>query len=546
MQLNAFDPVLTVPAPFVIHDSRGFLQGRVHQITSFLRFLVEKLAALVKYVMTQIGLRRPMVHDEIENRNPRVNFESVPRFKEFSLDSKSPYKIVDHPGERATFDRQLLQEYSRDFLTALTTLENRLQEAENRPNPKDLIYYPIVLRKCWEENSPDWRAQDLDPREHKRFFAQMQEHFIQLSALMEKYKGHHEFIYSCLKQIDLFLAQKIFPDESLSPALSEGKKERFLGFHYLFSIVNSHISSIKNRDPQHAQLVCNLKIRFANLPIADSVVREEPLLPLYLSSVEQLTHCIKYFRSEESQAVNELAQEILRGAQFPSEQVKRIRKFTSKKTSRLGAANRLILRKALFRKEKVSSGERKRRLSALTGTGWYASSDKTMHLWRVSTARQFFEDQLSRPEEQVQIPHWYHATPTGKLVKIIQSAVLKVLKEGSYLGFWFAATRLPSYGPNGFAMNGDFIGDRVNIKTRHEDNIWRGLFADVSLRFPRYGRPTIVYLGVEKKTDKLDVRQRLRVQKLPLKVFSTAQIDFMNEKVLTLVGRPNLPETWWG
>lgn len=393
---------------------------------------------------------------------------------------------------------------------------------------------------------------------------------VSLSRFLDHNDQNEEEVTKCFVQIDKLLFNNFF-NKSLKGKLNlmihEGEKSRLKPLQGLFSILEKHISIIQNKDPK---LAARLKIKFANLPIkfgneADKDGRFH-FPGLFLSETDQLTILIDHFKSKENTKIDKIINVL---DQIRQKDLSKIAKMAAVESSRLSKINQFKLQNALDKLMGIhapsnwsqqcdvyKSLENHLKFCDLVKNGKII--DK---LWRTSKAKQFFEKQLGRTEDEIQIPRWYHATKHNQDINffdpIIAGGKVEVMHNGTFRGAWVSNRREASYGDSVLAFSHRIakIDPTAHIRTNNPSGVrWRGMQKAIPFISQTPSSPREQYLslvGLSSGKDRKDIKVQLikdleNITILDPVVISVAQVDYIQKNIFKAVGCPNLSEKWWG
>jgi|GEM_PF-6345093 len=405
------------------------------------------------------------------------------------------------------------------------------------------------------------------------------EHIIAFSAFLEKNSDHEDFIYQSLTMIDLFLTEAFFNSGSgRGLCLRENIKLDLIVLHEFFPIVEKYFNVIQQKDPQ---LALNLKVKLANLPLAHITERHQKFPNVYLTEKDQLTLLVDHFQQQEDHHLKALIDQLSFKQNFTELDLHRLSKMVVTEDSHLREENQSKLRLALRNQMGASvpanwdsskTVEGSLRAFYLRGLFSHFYSPISMYgftheinnhsgilsLHRASKARVFFDRQTTLPEDQIQIPRWYHATDYSNLDPIITSGKIEVRHKQAFNGAWVSDQIEQSMGgmnPSALVFNSRItkIDPDVFIGFEQNRERWRGSQHPI----PLAGSNTVsnlLIVGVYKDFQKIsnqnhkkDVRKKLQKENLGhVTVVSVDQIDYVQKEFMKILGNPNLNEKWWG
>ena len=391
-----------------------------------------------------------------------------------------------------------------------------------------------------------------------------------LSDFIDLISNDEQLMTQCFTRIDEILFSKIFSYNSkLRLVLDEDDKSGLKSLQQLFPIVNKYISFIEKKNKE---LATRLKIKFANLPVKvgqDESVDSHIQFPnLYINEVEQVRILIDHFQRKEDKKIDEVLN-ALGSANFSQENFNKIAKMAADDRSHLSKNNRLKLQDALrklkrfpipssWSYQEVQKSIHKHFLSTSN------NSKKVQKLWQTSKAKQFFEAQAGKNEDEIHIPRWYHATKHNISENffdlIAASGEIKVMHKGSYKGAWVSNQRESSYGDSVFIFSHRIrkIHPKAKIRTRNNDGVrWRGLQKDIPFIEAQnniHGKKEefLSLIGIRNGYDKNDIKTRIIKdlrEKKGLKnpvIFSVRLVDYIHKNILKSIGCPNFSSRWWG
>ncbi|MFI0434850.1 MAG: hypothetical protein ACH350_03845 [Parachlamydiaceae bacterium] len=417
---------------------------------------------------------------------------------------------------------------------------------------------------------------------HKKDHHATYDHLVKLSGLIDKNQHRVTFVHDCFCAMESFLATSVFTSQT-ELCLQETKKTDFIVFHEFLSIADKHLGLIDQKDPA---LCLKLKLKLANLPLRDqagsAVSRQDRFPNIYVSEADQAAILSVHFQQEEDQLVSE-AISVISSKKLQTQDLNKIAKMVSDDRSYLSDQNKIKIKneivKILGRQIQGSSKSiytllddkinQQKFLGYSTGysTGYsngyphfhqgsgFVVSPAIDKLYRASKAKQFFFKQRVLPENFIQVPRWYHTTP--RLLKIIESAQIKVAHEKAYKGAW-VSTQIErgGYGDSVLVFNHRisrlddgkvFIGYEAGGGTVSNGVRWRGLQCPIPL--VDYTSSYVTLIGIPKlklKTDKQLILNKLKLVNATPTVMSTDQVDYMQKEIIKTIGNPNLNESWWG
>jgi hypothetical protein len=442
----------------------------------------------------------------------------------------------------------------------IITLTSDLNEA--------LEKYPEILRLYLE-----------DQYKHRKDNHDIFERLTMLEGLLDVYKQNEGFVEEALILIDLFLTNVFFtsPDESCLP---EEKKIDVIVFHVFFTILNQHIGAIQDREPE---LALKLKIKLANLPLHKDIDRAS-FSNIYLTEREQLNLLIVHFQKRETEAVDLAIQYFAFNGPLNMQDVKRLARFVTKDQSPLAQKNvekirgelQKLMGKAAPKRWDDKSAVREAlnhffnprqnfsRPQSFYQSHFYNRCHEDLYkklpvginaLHLACQAKRYFEDQMGKPDDEILLPRWYHATDYPNVRKIVKSKKIKVLHRQAFNGAWVSDQREPTMGDCTFVFTHNVSLVDPNVFIGYENGNgqgkvrWRGLQNSIPLD-GFAGRPTLAYVGLKKtatKTEKKAVLEILQRKGFPITtIFRNEQVDYIRMEILRMIGNPNLTEKWWG
>jgi len=415
-----------------------------------------------------------------------------------------------------------------------------------------LLTYPAILRQYAQEQfSGNTSINKLD----------IYEHLALLSGFMTQHAENEEFIYNCLRQVDLFLT-KVFFNSKTELCLQEQQKIDLIVFHEFFAIVEKHFHILLMRDHR---LAIDLKVKLANLPLRDEIVREEKFPNVHLSEQDQLTILISHFQREEDRCLKAIINKIRR-KKFAKRDINKLAKMIVETKSHLTSSNRAALQEAISSHMGKSAPAKWDDVSVVKASLskhlpykiWNYSDDHdvdVLNLSRASKARWFFDRQNGLSEDQIQILRWYHTTAYDNINLIINSkpARIKVLHKQIFEGAWVSTQIEPDMGNSVFVFSSRIMSVDPDVFIGFEQGkvLWRGLQKDIPLAGLAASKvPNVVLVGVCKgasKSHKTTIVRNLQAIKLDdVYVTSIGQVHYMQKEVIKIIGNPNLSSKWWG
>jgi hypothetical protein len=344
-------------------------------------------------------------------------------------------------------------------------------------------------------------------------------------------------------------------------------------FHEFFTIVDNHLAIVEKKD---SQLAVRLKVKLANLPLRDDV---DPITQLpvpidrkvkfpnvHLSERNQVTILVSHFQSEEDKNLATFIANLPSQAKFSDKDIKKLTRMAVKGTSHLSNANMLQLQNALKNKlgshapinwddfNKVQNAIMSYNHGAFFG--YFGDSAQVVALHQASKAKKYFERQLGLPEDQIQIPRWYHATKHNQggcnyLSDIIKAGQINVEHRQAFKGAWVSTQREWEFGNSVFVFNHRIAKLDPNVFIGYEKGKvrWRGLqYAIPLLDASKVSYLSLIglYQGADKMV-KADVKQKLENKNIKnLTIVSVELVDYIQREIIKTIGNPNLSEKWWG
>lgn len=442
--------------------------------------------------------------------------------------------------------------------------EAEIKELQNKLD-KILATYPNLIRKYLENKF------SLDSHRDSH---EIYQHLVMLSGFMEANADNQAFIQDCLKQIDAFLTHSLFTSAT-ELCLQEQNKTVLIIFHQFLSIVDKHIEVIAKTD---RRLALRLKVKLANLPLTDHIdsktkapkSRQELFPNAHLSEREQVGILVGHFQFEEDQCVAKVILKI-RTRNLSAKDLNKLSKMISDDRSRLSSANKRKLQDALENAMGTSvptgsahsiSATLKKKFKTSSNpyvdSGYHpygydqnVDSADILTLHRASKAKQFFENQLGLPENQIHIPRWYHAT--NHFALIINSGQVNVEHRQAYEGAWVSTQRQVEFGNSAFVFNHRIAKLDPNVFIGWEGGKvrWRGLQTPIPLVDKTTKISNISLFGIFKgasKADKQNLINSFKKKGLAPVIVSVDQVDYIQRGVIGVggIGNPDLTAKWWG
>lgn len=396
--------------------------------------------------------------------------------------------------------------------------------------------------------------------------------------------NNEDFVYNCLKQIDVFLTKSFFASGA-ELSLQEEKKVDLIVFHEFFAIVDKHYKLLEKKDPE---LAIKMKIKLANLPLVDEKPAKvdwagkitAPSVPtdrakkypnLNLTEKNQLDILIKHFKNEEDTLVGTIIYNLnaYSTQKFTQEDVKKLARMLVPGKSRLSNANRIKLQDAFKASmgnqapqnwNKVDDVQNKLEAyfkpSANYGFNFTygQNTSSVMNLHRASKAKEFFEKQIGLSENEIMIPRWYHATKLANIEPIIQAGQVNVEHKQAFKGAWISTAIEGDFGQDAFGfkhlitkLDPDvFIGFEKGMEKKR----WRGLQAPIPLIDANTKTSNVCLIGLHKSTKKGHKAKTIsNMKKIGVAnptVVSLDQLSYLQREIIKIIGNPNLSERWWG
>lgn len=372
-----------------------------------------------------------------------------------------------------------------------------------------------------------------------------------LKTVLNEHSAQNNFVYQCLHSIDDVLVLLFF---SKRTNLSEFDKRKLIVYGDFFQIFEQHLHCVKDE-----KLILDIKLHCANLPCP----KERAKFPhLLLSKKEQLKVLLVKLQQKEDKKINELI-ELLEKSNVNKQDIHHLTKLVSSK-SNVSNENRLLLRNALAKLLKMDMDvdsipwddyqEMKKKFEEM----FLRDSNKNkkndyphlISLKRISKTKSFFQSQVELDENMILIPQWYHAT--SSIYPILTSGEIQVRHKQAFKGAWLSSQREARFGSYALSLSDNIttLDSDVFIGFQYANRRWRGIQKSISLQ----NAPNLVLIGVPtnrdkdvQRLDKLKLVQILQAKGYPsLRLFSVDQVDFIQREVSSILGTPNLPDTWWG
>lgn len=418
---------------------------------------------------------------------------------------------------------------------------------------------------------------------YKKNNQQIYEHIVVFSGFMEQNAGNNEFIYNCLKQINLFLTEACFTSDR-ELCLQEDKKVDFIVFHEFFSIVDWHFKFLEKKDPK---LALDLKLKLANLPIRDEqsnlidpqTGKKMPPLPVnrakrfpnvHLTEKNQLEILTDYFQKEEDKFLAALISNLSSIHRLSKKDALRLSKMTAPGKSQLSQANMLNLQNALLKHMGIQPpldwNHEEANLNALNAffnqptdqSNHQSGSNDSVEIANLrlsSAARNFFASQNGLSERQIQIPRWYYTTNNTNVEAIIQNGQIDMENHKEFEGVCVSSQIEPSEEDAVFALNPYIARLDSDVLTatenkRKKGNMrWRGLQSPIPLVDAVNDMTFLNLVGIDtnKPGTRLKLTKMLQNKGLMnVKVVSLDLLYYMQKAMIKIIGNPNLSEKWWG
>lgn len=405
-----------------------------------------------------------------------------------------------------------------------------------------LTAYPTSFRLYLENQFQSYQKRDK---------GEIHEHISIFAGFMERYVDKPAFIRDGLQQIDQFLKKTFFTSPT-ECCLQEQQKVDLIVFNHFFTIVDKYFPVIEKSDPQ---LAMSLKIKLANLPLIDAIERLN-FSNIHLTERDQLQIMVQHFQNLENKHLDELIKS-LSTHRFTEKDIQRLSKMVSRNTSRLSDENILKLRQVLTiqMKNQVPADwdddkwvYAKFTLMFPISIFQVQSGSAMTGLHRASVAKKYFKDQEVLPEDQIQIPRWYHTTKFKHLHSMIASGSLEVRHNRAYKGAW-VSTQMETSEIGGdaalvFTHKIAQIDPNVFIGYEKGKVLWRGLQNAIPLQ----GHLALIAIQNHNfKSERAQIIQKLQQQGIVNpKVISNEQLNFIQKEIVRVIGNPNLSEKWWG
>lgn len=378
-----------------------------------------------------------------------------------------------------------------------------------------------------------------------RNFQEISSHIHSMKELMEKNAENEAFIQVCLQTVNDFLSEVVFSKKDVT-ALPEISKNDLLAFKEIFPLVNTFFPVIQ--DPK---LALDLKIKCANLPCPSP---RTSFPRIFLSEKEQVDILIESLQIQEDAKVDQVCTFLVTGNP-PVKHIAQLAKLVGIE-SHLSPQNceklRATLKNRLQDDAPVDWNDFRNVKKALETCFIVdpGSTDLIVSLNRAAKAKKFFIDQVGLDEEMIMIPRWYHATSRMSAVDILNSGKIEVRHSKTFRGAWISSQRESGFGDYALSLGGrvEAIDPNVFIGFTFTDKRWRGLQKMIQLK------SDLIMVGVPdqvdkmaKKADKVKMVRLLKAQGYPNpKALSVSQLDFIQRKVMEILGTPNLVDQWWG
>lgn len=403
-------------------------------------------------------------------------------------------------------------------------------------------------------------------------------HLLSLKTHLEKEKSTQEAEYVAKKMI-LFLRKHVFFDSidtvisalfyrihPVSTTFSELEKDKLLRLECFFHFMNATISKIED-----IKLIEEIKILFANLPYKGN---REGFSNLFLDQKEQITILVKALQKQEDALVKEILDRLENGSIFftPKEE-KIVKKLLFPEESKepfslageLSEANQMHLLKTL------ENAQQRQKLKGLKFVladlfqrcdawerqelSWLPEGPVKL-LQRVSKCKSYFKQQCSLPTQEITIPYWYHATKSHALSLIIQSHQVNVFyrkgQEKGYTGAWVSSHIESSlFGRNviAFTKKIEKPDEDVRRSLFFPSKRWRGFMKPLPLDH------AILFSIKQDQNKEMQKQEKIRLyrelssslaSRSSFKIVSEKQMLFMQKKIVSVLGHPNLDDSLWG
>lgn len=404
---------------------------------------------------------------------------------------------------------------------------------------KDLSSHALALKFLLEErDSPEL----IDEAARKMIF-----------LLSQLFTSH---IFSNLFSLHFF---KIHPATS---SYSDFQKKELIQLEVFFSLFDKYIDRIE--DPTLAR---RLKVLFANLPCKEG---REKHTHLFLDHKEQLSILADALQRQEDMLIETICSRLeTKSLAVTSEEIRLIDKLIAQRekenpyflSTGLSDANRSKLRTA---REEFSKANSRDLFSSLfqkyacikeNYLSRFTRESSVKILQRVSKCKRYFHEQSKLPNDEIKIPYWYHSTKKSSFEQIIESKkILFVNRDGlptGYSGAW-VSTQVESdlFGSCTIGLTSNI--EKICHPPLHvhffDDRRWRGGPRSIPLK-NNTAIFSVLWRGDKdkKKKKKQELYTILASNSFPpTKIVSDSQLRFLQKEVESILGNPNLPNSFWG